>query len=514
MQTETDVPARAEMPVRLDVPVPAEFGVGARIRRLWSFEGRYRVLHLTWFAFFLSFVVWFNFAPFATTIGRQLGLTKAQLGTLALCNVALTIPARVLIGMALDRFGPRRVFAGVLVYAVVPCTAFALSSSFPALVASRLALGVVGAGFVVGIRMVSEWFPPREVGLAEGVYGGWGNFGSAAAAFALPIAAAWVGGAQGWRWATATTGLLAGAYGLFYLRAVTDTPEGVAYVRPRRQGALEVTHRPAVWGLAALTVPMTAVLGVITWRVHRAGVLSGGATAAVGVGLGVLLVAQLRQVFSVNRPALANAYGDGDTYPFRSVAVLCLAYFCTFGSELAVVSMLPAFFQQTWKLSPAVAGVTASTFAFMNLVGRPAGGLLSDVLGSRRRTLRVALAGLAVGYGAMALLGGTWPVPLALAVVMVGSFFPSAGNGAVYAVVPLVSRPVSGQIAGLVGAYGNIGAVVFLTLLLSVSPSVFFLALAGAALVGAFAGRFLVEPEAGSPRRRAAGGEALGELVA
>ena len=45
------------------------------------------------------------------------------------------------------------------------------------LVVSRLMIGIVGAGFVVGIRMVSEWFPPAEVGTAEGIYGGWGNFG-------------------------------------------------------------------------------------------------------------------------------------------------------------------------------------------------------------------------------------------------------------------------------------------------------------------------------------------------
>lgn len=32
------------------------------------FEPRIKVLHLTWFAFFVSFVVWFNHAPlFATT---------------------------------------------------------------------------------------------------------------------------------------------------------------------------------------------------------------------------------------------------------------------------------------------------------------------------------------------------------------------------------------------------------------------------------------------------------------
>ena len=92
---------------------------------LWSFEGPYRVLHLTWFAFFLSFVVWFNFAPFSKTIGDQLHLSKAQLVTLGLCNVALTVPARVFVGMALDRFGPRRTYSAILVYAVVPCTLFA-----------------------------------------------------------------------------------------------------------------------------------------------------------------------------------------------------------------------------------------------------------------------------------------------------------------------------------------------------------------------------------------------------
>ena len=74
------------------------------------------------------------------------------------------------------------------------------------LVASRLLLGIVGAGFVVGIRMVSEWFPPKDLGTAEGVYGGWGNFGSAAAALALPAfvsprrppAPAAGGGASAW----------------------------------------------------------------------------------------------------------------------------------------------------------------------------------------------------------------------------------------------------------------------------------------------------------------------------
>ncbi|WP_138470858.1 hypothetical protein, partial [Poseidonocella sp. HB161398] len=30
---------------------------------IFSFSGKMKILHLTWFAFFLTFVVWFNLAP-------------------------------------------------------------------------------------------------------------------------------------------------------------------------------------------------------------------------------------------------------------------------------------------------------------------------------------------------------------------------------------------------------------------------------------------------------------------
>lgn len=467
----------------------------SRVRQIWSLEPKYRTLHLTWLAFFLTFVVWFNFAPFVNTIGTQFGLSKSEKITIGLCNVALTVPARIFIGMALDRFGPRRVFSAILVYATVPCLAFALADSFSALVLSRLAMSVVGAGFVVGIRMISEWFPPREVGTAEGVYGGWGNFGSAAAAFALPLLAGLAGGANGWRWASVATGGVAGLYGLWYGRSVRDTPAGVTYLRPRRQGALEVTSPAATHGLALLNVPLVAVLGVIAWRVWLVGVLSTGALVAVVAGLVVLLVVLVRQVYRVNHPALAREYPPEDQYPLRTVAVLALAYFCTFGAELAVVTMLPAFFADTWGLSPAVAGAAAAGFAFTNLVSRPAGGMLSDLLGSRRRTLRALLAGLSLGYVGMAALGSAWPVPLAVAVTMVGSFVGQAGSGAVFAIVPVVKKRVSGQVAGMVGAYGNVGAIAFLTLLLFVPTRVFFLVIGTASVLGAAATRWLVEPE-------------------
>ena len=164
-----------------------------------------------------------------------------------------------------------------------------------------------------------------------------------------------------------------------------------------------------------------------------------------------LVVWQVVTVLRVNRPARRSEYPADDQYPFRSVAVLCLAYACTFGSELAVVTMLPTFFEDTWALGTVLAGVAASSAAVLNLVARPGGGLLSDVLGSRRRTLSALLVGLTIGYLAMSRIGPSWPVLAAVALSLGCSLFGQAGNGAVYAIVPLVKKRVSGQVAGMAG---------------------------------------------------------------
>jgi NNP family nitrate/nitrite transporter-like MFS transporter len=411
--------------------------------------------------------------------------------------VALTVPSRIFIGMALDRFGPRRTYAAILMFAVIPCTAFALSQTFTQMVVSRLLLGIVGAGFVVGIRMVSEWFPPKELGTAEGVYGGWGNFGAAAAALVLPLVAAVAGGDNGWRWAIGLSGAVAAGYGLFYSRAVTDTPEGVTYVKPRRQGALEVTSRSGVFGLAALTVPVFGILGVIVWRIWLVNVIGTSGLVIGLVAVAILLATQVAAVFRVNKPALRGEYAPEDQYPLKSVAALCLAYFCTFGSELAVVTMLPAFFSDTWGLGTEAAGFAAGSFAFMNIVTRPGGGLLSDLLGSRRRTLIMMLGGVSIGFVLMSTMGAGWPVALAILASMFCSVFCQAGNGAVYAIVPLVKKRVSGQISGLAGAYGNVGSIIFLSAFLYVSPTVFFLIIAGASVVSTVISSFwLREPAA------------------
>jgi NNP family nitrate/nitrite transporter-like MFS transporter len=460
-------------------------------------DPKIKTLHLTWFAFFLTFVVWFSHAPLLVFIKEAFDLSTAQVKALLILNVALTIPARIVVGILVDKYGPRYVFSGLLISSSFFCFGFAMANSYAQLALMRFLLGFVGAGFVIGIRMVGEWFPARQVGIAEGIYGGWGNFGSAAAAMSLPTLALIYGGDDGWRYAIATTGVLTFFYGIFYYTQAKNTPKGSTYFKPKKSGGLEVTSKGDYYFYLAMNVPMYLALATLAWKLSPAGVAlySDNIMMVLWGLLLVLFVIQTSQIHKVNKEALRDGVAEFDKYKFKQVAILSLAYFVTFGSELAVVSMLPLFFLDTFvDLDPVKAGLLASGFAFMNLVARPTGGWFSDKFG-RRKSLMVLIGGLSMGYFILSNIDGNWFIPLAVAATMLCSFFVQAGEGAVFAVVPLVKRRMTGQIAGMTGAYGNVGAVTYLTILSFVDYSTFFMVIACSALIIFVACWFMEEPK-------------------
>ncbi len=451
---------------------------------LLTFSGKTKILHLSWIAFFITFVIWFNHAPLMAAIREQFGLTPQEVKTLLILNVALTIPARIIIGMLVDHFGPRIIYSILLAVAGVLCFLYALADSFEQLAMTRFLMGFVGAGFVIGIRMVSEWFPAREVGVAEGIYGGWGNFGSAAAAMTLPTIALLFGGEDGWRYAIGSTGVIAILYSFVYYLNVSNTPKGSTYFKPKKSGAMEVSSKGDLILYLVMNLPMYGALAVLNWK------LSPDNLGLYGEGISLLLygllcslyLIQTFKILQLNRHVLKGDVPEMDRYSFRQVAMLDLSYLVTFGSELAVVSMLPLFFLDTFEITPVLAGMVAAGFAFMNLVARPSGGLLSDRFG-RKTTLSILLLGLSVGYFVLSHIDASWALPVAVVATMACSFFVQAGEGAVFAMVPLVKRRMTGQIAGMAGAYGNVGGVVFLTVLSFVEPTIFFLTIAASALV-------------------------------
>ena len=462
----------------------------------FSSEPRIRVLHFSWLAFFVTFVVWFNHAPLMAAIRDTFNLTKPEVAALLTLNVALTIPARIVVGILVDKVGPRLMFSILLAISGAICLFFAFAQSYAALAASRFLLGIVGAGFVVGIRIIGEWFPARETGLAQGLYAGLGNFGSAAAAVALPTIAASFGGPEGWRWAIASTGVIAIIYSGIYYAFVTDTPKGSTYFSPKKLGAMEVTSKADFFLYCVMQAPLALTLALLAYKLGPAALnlMPGAAVNLIYIGLAGLYAAQIYDTWRINKSVFRQPVAAVHRYKFRQVAVLDFVYFITFGSELAVVSVLPLLFKDIFGLSLPVAGFLGASFGLTTFFARPIGGWLSDRFG-RRRVLNWCLAGTAAGYFAMSNMGPASGVVFAVFATFCCSLFVNAGNGAVYAMLPMIKRRLTGQIAGMVGAFGNVGGVLFLTVYSGFDAQTLFLVAAiGSALALAFVFLFIEDP--------------------
>lgn len=460
-------------------------------------EPRIRVLHFTWLAFFITFLIWFAHVSLMPMIKTSMHLTDAQVKAFLILNVALTIPARILIGILVDKYGPRASYSILLAICGFLCLGFAAAQTFEQLAVMRFLLGLTGAGFVIGIRLVSEWFPAREVGIAEGIYGGWGNFGAAIAKITMPILAVTVfGGEFGWRYAIALTGLIAIVYSVIFYRNVTDTPKGATYFKPKKIGGLEVTSKRDLIAYIVMNLPIYLILYVLAWRLSPSGlnIISQEFTLACHAVTTFLLVWQSWKIWLVNRHLMHEEVPKSQRYKFKQVAILNIAYLACFGSEIAVVSMLPMFFGETFHLSPMVMGLMAGSFTIMNLVARPGGGWLSDRIG-RRKVLVSCLAIQTIGYLLLSNVNEGWGIALAVGVTIATSIFVQSACGAVYSIVPLIQRRMTGQIAGMAGAYGNVGGVFFLTVLSFVSPHTFFVVIAAMSGIAFLAANFIDEPK-------------------
>ena len=493
--------------------------------RLLDFEQEsIRVLHFTWIAFFMTFYVWFNLAPLSTTMRGDLEwLTKEHVKILLICNVALTIPARIIVGALIDRLGARIVFTGLMVTMAIPAIVFAFADTFTQMMISRLALGSVGAGFVIGIKMVAQWFPPKYVGRAEGFYAGWGNFGSAFAAmtlpwFALTVLGNWFDmGDDAWRWAMAINGLVLAVYGVMYYFLVRDVPDGRTLVKTKKAEPMLCSSYKDLVQYLIWSIPLIGALGVLAWRISNVKVdgdfiISDTQLYVIYAVLAVVYVGHVAKTLNVNLPYLRAGVPEDERYHFGSVAALNSTYFANFGAELAVVSMLPAFFEVTFEplrrgdgsplVTATVAGLVASSFAFVNLVARPLGGYLSDLSSSRKRTMLFYIGGIVVGFFLMGFIakwgtgvdddglrnvvpmfgGVTWLV-LAVVITIFASIFVQGAEGATFAIIPMVNKRMTGQIAGMAGAYGNVGAVIYLVIFSLVDARTFFFILSAGAAV-------------------------------
>ena len=136
--------------------------------------------------FFWCFLMWFSTAAFSPSIAAHYHLTIAALGLLASSAIWMAPIGRIIAGWASDRFGAPHTFAAILAGCGLVSILSAFTTNYDLLFAERVIVAVAGVSFVVGIQHVAQWFDPREIGTAEGLYAGTGNVGAGMGALVLP----------------------------------------------------------------------------------------------------------------------------------------------------------------------------------------------------------------------------------------------------------------------------------------------------------------------------------------
>lgn len=336
----------------------------------------------------------------------DLGLTKTQIGNTIIASVAITVLARLVFGWLCDRIGPRIAYSGLLILGSVPVMGIGLAQSYETFLLFRLAIGVIGASFVITQYHTSVMFAPNVVGTANATTAGWGNLGGGVTQMLMPLVLSGVlmfgvGEFFGWRLAMTIPGVALFIVGIAYYFLTQDAPNG-NYRELRAKGNMP---------------PASAVKGsfMMAAKDHR-------------------------------------------------VWALFVIYGACFGVELTMNNIAALYFYDRFDLSVTAAGLIAGLYGLTNIFARTLGGMFGDKAG-----IKFGLRGRVMFLGTVLFLEGLAlilfsqmsMIILAIGAMMVFSLLVQMASGATYSVVPFINRKALGSVAGIVGAGGNAGAVAF-----------------------------------------------------
>jgi NNP family nitrate/nitrite transporter-like MFS transporter len=359
-----------------------------------------RTFHITWLMFFVCFFGWFGLAPLMPTIRAELHLTKSQIGNIIIASVAATIIARLIIGKLCDTWGPRKTAVRLLLIGSLPVFFVGLAHSYATFLMFRLAIGVIGASFVITQFHTSMMFAPNIKGTANAVTGGWGNLGGGVTNMVMPLIFAAIVGfgytsAEAWRYAMIVPGTLMLVMAWLYHKYTKDTPNG---------NYDEIGYK------AKSTKTDWSVLA--DWRIWA----------------------------------------------------LTLAYAMCFGMEVTFDNVASLHFVDTFHLSQSSAGFWAGIFGFMNIFARALGGIVSDKVGKKHgmRGKGLLLAGVLLLEGCgLVLFAQSGTLMVAIISMLSFALFLKMSNGATYGIVPFINEKNVGLVSGIVGAGGNLGGMLF-----------------------------------------------------
>lgn len=361
-----------------------------------------RAFHMAWMAFFVCFFAWFAVAPLMPIIRGDLGLSKDQIANINIAAVMVTILVRLIVGPLCDRYGARRTYTWLLALGAIPVMGIAFTHSYQAFLFFRLCIGAIGASFVITQLHTSAMFAPNVVGTANAAAAGWGNAGGGATQALMPLIVAallsfGVEQALGWRVAMFVPGVLMLIMAVLYHRCTQDTPHGNLSDLPQHAGA-----RNGGW--------QSFLLAAADYRVW----------------------------------------------------MLFVTYGACFGVELTIHNMAAVYFVDQFSLDVKTAGLYVGCFGLLALFARALGGIVSDRLAHSKgldgRTSWLFVLILAEGLG-LAAFAKAGTAQAAFAAMLVFGLFTHMACGATYSLTPFINSKAKGGVSGIIGAGGNVGAV-------------------------------------------------------
>jgi MFS family permease len=328
---------------------------------------------------------------------RDLGVGAAVLGNLSAFYFYAYAGLQIPVGMAVDRWGPRRVLTAAAAFCALGSLCFALSDTLGLLYLGRLMIGVGSAfGFVGALILAGRWFSTRRFALVSGLTMMVGMSGGILGQAPLAV----VIDAVGWRapllGAAAAGGIL--ALGIWTL--VRDHPPGAAAKDPSHRGAgiaaalAEVLGQRQNWIIAligaATSAPLLAFAGLwgVAWLMQVHGMTRPEAAATtsallIGWALGAPLAGHVSDRLARRKPALIAATGGGLVclsallyVPGLPGAALPVLFFVT---GLFLSAMVVCFAIMREINSGAVTGVA---LAFINMMVVAAGALFQPLIGA------------------------------------------------------------------------------------------------------------------------------------
>lgn len=328
---------------------------------------------------------------------RDLSVGAAVLGNLSAFYFYAYAGLQIPVGMAVDRWGPRRVLAAAASFCALGSLCFALSETVGLLYLGRLMIGIGSAfGFVGALTLAGRWFPPRRFALVSGLTMMAGMSGGILGQAPLAV----VVDAAGWRAPLLGAAAVGALLALGIASIVRDHPPGAATENPaghslRIAAALkQVLSRRQNWAIAfvgaACSAPLLAFAGLwgVAWLMQIQGMTRPAAAATtsallVGWALGSPLAGHVSDHLARRKPALIAATGGG-------LACLCALLYLPGlpGGLLPVLFFVTGLFLGAMVVCFALArelntgAVTGAALAFVNMMVVSTGALFQPLIGA------------------------------------------------------------------------------------------------------------------------------------